>query len=156
MITASIAPLTISDVDQLTQLLQGQRADYLEHFHPFHFEFESVQRELALATLDRYWALRLNDSLVGFFMLRGLDAGYSRPSFGVMIAEEHSGKGLARLALTHALDWCRAQSIRRVMLKVAPANTRALNAYLQAGFVPINTCKQSGQRIMEAILEPSS
>ena len=151
--TLSIRPLTHQDVEGLVKLLTSQRLEYLQHFHPFVFSREGVRDELLQVAKDQYWAIWNGSILVGFFMLRGMDAGYQRPSFGVMIDEGHSGQGLARLALEHALQWCRTQNIRRVMLKVAPDNYRALRAYLKAGFVAIDTCKQTGQRIMEASLD---
>jgi len=151
-----ISQLTQHHKESLVKLLANQRPDYLRHFHPFVFSKEGVCEELLKAAKDQYWAFWDGSILVGFFMLRGMDAGYTRPSFGVMIDEAYSGQGLAGRALEHALQWCGSQNIHRVMLKVAPDNFRALSAYLKAGFVAIDTCKQTGQHIMEANLDSSA
>lgn len=85
-------------------------------------------------------------------MLRGLDEGFERPSFGVFVSEDWSGQGLARMALDHAISWCREAGVKKVMLKVAEANLRARKAYSAAGFVSVDICKRTGHEVMEISL----
>ncbi|MBL8155080.1 MAG: GNAT family N-acetyltransferase, partial [Anaerolineae bacterium] len=75
------------------------------------------------------------DALAGFFMLRGWDAGYDVPAYGVTIAQAYSGLGLARLSLDLSKTICRLRQVKRLMLKVHPENTVAKRLYEQAGFV---------------------
>lgn len=149
-----VEPLLHEDAPTLSNLLSRQRKEYLRHFHPFDFSLDGVKAEISKASKDRYWALWNSSGLIGFFMLRGLDDGYSRPSFGVMIDEKHSRQGLAGKALAHSVDWCVQNGIQRVMLKVAEENIAAVRAYERAGFVTIGACKRTGQRMMEKELKP--
>ncbi len=147
------APLRIEDAAELAALLQGQRLEYLAHFHPFGFDTATIRTKLEAARRDRYWALRSDGRLAGFFMLRGFDEGYARPAFGVFVGEEFAGRGLGRLALEESLRWCRENGCEAVMLKVSPDNPRAKALYAANGFVEIGQCERTGHTMMEARLK---
>lgn len=149
MAEPEVFPLTVEDAPALTALLARQGPAYLAHFHPFAFDEKTLSGVLRAARKDRFWGLRVKGELAGFWMLRGFDEGYARPAFGVFVAQAYSGQGLARLALQSALDWCTAQKVATVMLKVAPANERARRTYVCAGFDVIGVCPSSGQEILE-------
>jgi len=85
---------------------------------------------------------------VGFFMLRGWDAGYERPSLGLMVDEGHAGKGLGTLCLQAAMTECRLMGISSCMLKVAPENRRARGIYEKAGFIFESVCPTKGHEIL--------
>ena len=136
-----------TDAVALSQLLCAARPDYIAHFHPFPFGKADI--EARLGHRDCYWGLRSGGTLAGFFMLRGFDEGYRRPSFGVFVAESFTGRGFARAALAHALNWCAENGIALVMLKVHPDNTRARRAYNEAGFESLGICPQTGHEICE-------
>jgi RimJ/RimL family protein N-acetyltransferase len=144
-----IFPLTAQDASALAALLGRQRKEYVTSFHPFAFDAVTIGRILADCRADRFWGLRMDGELAGFFMLRGFDEGYARPSFGVLVSEESAGRGLARLAIGHALQWCAENGVECVMLKVDPANGRALRIYQDAGFEFAGRCPRTGQDIME-------
>lgn len=146
---SSIRELRLEDVPTLSKLLQAQRAEYIAWFHPFAFDEPTIASVLQAADRDRYWALESERNLVGFFMLRGFDAGYQRPSYGVFVAEEAAGRGLARASLEYSLQWCATYGIEKVMLKVAPENYRARAIYESAGFVSTGTCAATGHEIFE-------
>jgi RimJ/RimL family protein N-acetyltransferase len=86
---------------------------------------------------------------LAFFMLRGFDDGFERPSFGVYIAEAFANRGLAKLALQYALVWCRLNHVAAVMLKVHPENHYARRVYEQAGFRFTEVCPRTGHDILE-------
>lgn len=86
-------------------------------------------------------------------MLRGFDAGYTRPSYGVFVAEEFAGRGLGKRALFESIAWSREKGVKSIMLKVSSANERAARLYLGAGFVPFGTCPQTGHTMMELRLQ---
>ena len=98
-------------------------------------EPEALRSILLSAKTDRYWAIYVEDKLVGLFMLRGFDAGYSAPSFGVMVKRAFRGAGLGRLALQYAETWCRLKKVETLMLTVSQENRRALALYEACGFV---------------------
>ncbi len=129
-----IFPLTPDDARELTALLTAARPEYIEHLHPFPFTVEEIHRRLAGNREDRWWGLRVGGELAGFYMLRGWDDGFTRPAFGVFIAEAFARQGLARRALATAVEYCRAAGAPAVMLTVHPDNERARSAYEAAGF----------------------
>jgi RimJ/RimL family protein N-acetyltransferase len=142
-----IRPLVSADLAPLSKLLLSQRPEYIGHFHPFAFDEATLFAQFSNATRDRFWTLWKDGTLAGFFMMRGLDAGYSRPSFGVFVAEEFSGHGLARAALRHSLDWAASERISIVMLTVHEENHRAVAIYKDLGFEPAGELSGGGQPI---------
>jgi GNAT superfamily N-acetyltransferase len=82
-------------------------------------------------------------------MLRGFDSGYSRPTFGVFVEQCWNRRGLATLALSYALAWCRCNHIHAVMLKVASGNRGAVQVYERAGFVSTDICDPTGHKVYE-------
>lgn len=140
-------PLSDSDAPGLAALLLSQRADYMKDFFPFRFDAETIEGILRRAHEDRFWGIEVDGALAGLCMLRGFDEGYSRPSFGLMVAEDCAGRGLGSRALQHALAWCRQRGVSEVMLKVAADNSAALAIYRRAGFVPVERCDNSGHWI---------
>lgn len=143
----SIRPLLADDAGSLAALLAAEPADYVAHFHPFAFDAAAIRDRIAAASRDRYWALLAADQMAGFFMLRGFDAGYTRPAFGVYVASRHAGHGLARLALQFALAWCRLNAVASVMLKVHSENAAARRVYIEAGFKSDGICPNTGHEI---------
>jgi RimJ/RimL family protein N-acetyltransferase len=135
------------DACRLAAMLKVQRAEYMKDFIPFSFDAETILSMLSSATQDQYWLIEVNDEVAGFIMLRGLDAGFDRPSLGVVIAERFAGKGVATSAVDWALNWCRSNDVREVMLKVAESNAPALRIYRRAGFVALGRCPDTGHII---------
>lgn len=148
MITLVMETLKINDVPFLAQLLAEQRQEYIGHFSPFNFDQDSLRGLIENAVDDRYWILRYSGNLAGFFMLRGFDEGFVRPSFGVFVAEQFAGQGLATSALEYALEWCRKDGVTEIMLKVASKNTAAANLYRRFGYRKESECSNTGQDIM--------
>ena len=138
-----LVPLQEDEVGELSRLLMAQRPEYMAGFTPFAFDEGTLRTVVRSARKDQYWAIRSGQALAGLFMLRGLDEGFETPSFGVAVAEAHSGCGLAQRALAHAIQWCRARGIRRMMLKVAEDNAPALAVYGRAGFKPQGRCERT-------------
>src|SRR5689334_7341413 len=99
-------------------MLTNESAEYMHFFVAFAFDEASLRVMLESAKRDLYMGIWWSDRLVGIFMLRGWDAGYEVPSYGAMIAEHMSGKGLATIAIEVAKSICRIQQVRRMMLKI--------------------------------------
>ena len=129
-----IRPLTPTDAPHLSAMLLAQPPDYIQYFHPFDFDVETVRHLLAAARNDVYMGFFLDDELAGFFMLRGWDAGYTIPAYGVTIAQSFSGLGLATLSLDASKTLCRLHTAERLMLKVHPDNLTAKRLYEKSGF----------------------
>jgi RimJ/RimL family protein N-acetyltransferase len=141
-------PLGAHDIAPLWSLMEGEPKSYMAGFTPFSV-FEQFRAAVAEAALDVYRGLWAAESLAGFYMLRGLDAGYARPSFGLYVNSRFAGQGIGTFAVDDALATCRDRHIPTVMLKVAETNTPARKVYERAGFRSIGICPDSGQTVME-------
>jgi CMP-N-acetylneuraminic acid synthetase/RimJ/RimL family protein N-acetyltransferase len=148
----SIDPLEVNDAPELSRLILEDDPSYRTHFAPFPFDEPSILARLVSVVRDRFWAMRIGGILAGFFMLRGFDEGFERPSFGVYIGERYAGLHLASLALHYALAWCAVRDISAVMLKVHPNNTGARGIYESAGFSFEHVCPQTGHHILVKVL----
>ena len=119
----------------LSELLKSSDKEYSKYFIPFSFDEKSIEKILTDAVKDKYLGVFAKQRLVGFYMLRGFDAGYEIPSYGVWISKEYSGCGLSKLTLQHAITYCKLNKIKKLMLKVHPENLVAKKIYEDFGFV---------------------
>lgn len=132
--------LNNSDAEFLSNLLLDSSSEYIKYFHPFDFQRLSIQKVLDSAINDRFFGIELKQNsselseLIGFYMLRGIDEGYTEPMYGVFISQEWQGKGIARLSLYHAECFCKINSYERLLLKVNPNNHFAKKLYESMGF----------------------
>jgi len=120
---------------ELSELLLSSEKEYSKHFIPFNFDLESVFRVLDKVVNDLFFGIFIKNKIVGFYMLRGWDAGYEIPSYGVWISKDFSSKGLSKLTLNHAISVCKINSIKKIMLKVHPENLIAKKIYEDFGFI---------------------
>jgi len=130
-----IRKLSIGNAPDICNLAKVSRKEYFQYFTAFELIPEVVEAFLTKANKDQYLGFFINNSLVGFYMLRGLDAGYSIPSYGVFISEAYQSIGLAGLSVMHALSFCKLNRISKLMLKVHPENKKALEIYRNYGFI---------------------
>lgn len=144
-----ISQLTLEDVPSFSRLLQQDDHAYRQHFIPFSGDSEGLTRLLACAVRDHYWGIFCGKTLAGFFMLRGFDEGYERPSFGVYIAKDFANRGLSRLALDYSICWCRTNDVAAMMLKVHQDNCYARRTYEKVGFKLQEVCPRTGHLVME-------
>jgi RimJ/RimL family protein N-acetyltransferase len=129
-----IKRLNINHSKELANLLQSSDKDYSQYFIPFTFDFETISEILSKAKSDQVYGIYVDNKLIGFYMLRGFDEGYSVPSYGVWISEKYSNRGLSTFTLQHAISFCKLNSIKRIMLKVHPDNITAKHIYEKHGF----------------------
>lgn len=144
-----LSRLSAADAAILSSLLATDENEYQQYFIPFATDIKSLEERLGSTREDRYWGIWLEAVMIGFFMLRGFDEGYKRPSFGVYVACEYSCKGLSQFALDYCISWCRLNKIEAIMLKVHPDNLHARHTYEKAGFTVQGTCAQTGHIVME-------
>lgn len=134
-LSIEIKRINFNQAKELSDLLLKSSKEYSQHFIPFEFDLDSVTAAMSKANKDMFFGVYVEDKLVGFYMLRGWDAGYDIPSYGVWIAENFASKGISKLTLSHAISICRINSIKRLMLKVHPENLVAKKIYENFGFV---------------------
>ncbi len=133
-IDIDIKRIDVSYAEELSKLLAAGEKEYSQYFIPFEYDVSTIKKLLSEADENRYFGIFTGSELVGFYMLRGFDAGYQIPSYGVWISQKYSGKGLGKLTLQHAISFCKINGIKKLMLKVHPSNTHAKELYERSGF----------------------
>ena len=135
MTSLSILPLNTGDAPTVSKLLKSDGDAYNRFFQPFPFDVDTLKKILSDIKKDKFWGIYSADTLIGFFMLRGLDAGFDIPSYGVYVAKEYSGKGVSSLTLQFVEVWGKLNNIQKVMIKVHPENHTAKRIYEKSGAV---------------------
>ena len=147
-----IRPFADADPALIAGLLRAASPEYTRFFHPFAFETHAVGQLSSRAVRDQWFVLEIEQSgnfqPAGFYMLRGLDEGFSDPMYGAFIAEQFAGCGLARLTLAHAEAQCRLNGWKNLLLKVDAENTRACRLYESFGFQFQRVDAKNGNRVL--------
>ena len=139
-----IFALTKKDAKTISDELNRVPVSYNQFFSPFDFNLEVIEKILDNAIQDSYYGIKIGNDFAGFYMIRGLDEGFTIPSYGVWISPSFSGLGLASFTINHAFFICRLNKISSLMLKVHPENLKAKkiyedNGFTQRGFDPKNS-----------------
>jgi RimJ/RimL family protein N-acetyltransferase len=135
LLQLEIKILSIKNAEELTELLQSSDQEYTKYFIPFKYDLTTISNILKNIIKDEFYGIYFNDVLIGFYMLRGFDAGYEIPSYGVWISKDYSSKGISKFTLQHAISVCKLNNINKIMLKVHPDNLTAKKIYEDFGFV---------------------
>jgi len=72
--------------------------------------------------------------------------------FGVSVAKDYRGKGIAKRLIEHLLVWAEARDIKRVELRVFSNNSKAIRFYEQLGFVK-EGCQKRAVRINDSFAD---
>jgi RimJ/RimL family protein N-acetyltransferase len=142
-----IRPLGSNDAEALAHLVTNDPFAYRRFFEPFAGGRADVEAALECADKDAYWGFFVQGELGALAMLRGLDAGFAAPAFGVYVAERYAGRGLATAALAFAEAWCRLHDLDELMLTVHPQHARAQELYEGTGFVASGEKSAAGHLI---------
>lgn len=118
----AIIPLTPPDAAAIAAFVRQQPPAYLRFFYAFGADEEAIAEMLDAAQNDIYSGVFWQGDLIGIFMLRGWDAGFEIPSFGVLIDEKYRGGALMRLTLDTAKLICRLRGAKKLMAKIHPDN----------------------------------
>ncbi len=118
----TIRPLAAADAKMISEFMLPQTTTYLRFFYAFGANETALAETLATAEKDVYSGVFWQSELIGVFMLRGWDAGYEVPSFGVLIADKYRGGAFMRLTLDTAKLICRLSGAKRLMAKIHPEN----------------------------------
>ncbi len=118
----SIRPLESTDAAAVAAFMRSQLPEYSRFFYAFGSDEAAIAEMLSASRMDVHSGVFWQENLVGVFMLRGWDAGYEVPSFGVLIDEKYSGGLFFRLTLDAAKLICRLSGVKRLMAKCHPGN----------------------------------
>jgi GNAT superfamily N-acetyltransferase len=143
-----IRRLTSADAADLSRLLTEDDARYRAYFVGLDTAPPALARMIEDARRDRFWGIAIDGTLAGLIMLRGLDAGYDAPAFGVYVAQSWSRRGLGRLAMVYAEAWCRLEGCAELMLSVDADNVQARRIYEDEGFDATGEKTDRGHAIM--------
>lgn len=120
--TFVIRPLESADAAAVSDFMRAQPPEYARFFYAFGSDAAAIAKILAASDADVYSGVFWQEKLAGIFMLRGWDAGYEVPSFGVLIDEKHRGGAFMRLTLDAAKLICRLSGAKQLMAKIHPDN----------------------------------
>lgn len=136
----TIRPLQVEDAGAVSEMLRAQPPEYARFFYAFGSDAEDIARIISRRGRDVYSGMYWQGALVAFFMLRGWDAGYEVPSFGVVVDVRHRGRAFMRIALDVAKLICRLSGAPRLMAKIHPENVSPGGArrlgFVQTGVEP--------------------
>jgi hypothetical protein len=118
----AVRSLRAEDAALISAMLRAQSPDYARFFYAFKFEEAAIAEMLAAREKDVYSGIFWQGRLVGIFMLRGWDAGYEVPAFGVLIDEQHRGGRFLKLTLEMSKLICQLAGAPRLMAKIHPDN----------------------------------
>lgn len=117
-----IRPLLPPDAAVISSFMRLQSPEYLRFFYAFGSDEIVIAEILSSGKSDVYAGVFWREEMVGFFFLRGWDAGFEIPSFGVLIGEKHRGGAFLRLTLDTAKLICRLSGAKKLMAKIHPEN----------------------------------
>jgi glycosyltransferase involved in cell wall biosynthesis/GNAT superfamily N-acetyltransferase len=124
-----------------------------EFFHPHPLDQAEANRICGLSGKDYYCLAYLDDTAVGYGMLRGWDAGYAEPSLGVALAPGFVGRGLGRALTTHLHAAAKERGATSIRLKVYTRNQAGRALYLKLGYA--FTPHADGEELGRLMLMPS-
>ncbi|MGI8670749.1 MAG: hypothetical protein ACR2J3_13025 [Aridibacter sp.] len=129
-----IRPLEPKDAGIISTFLELQPPDYMSFFYAFDSNESKIAEILSKSELDVYSGIFWQNKLVGIFMLRGWDAGYEIPSYGVLISEKYRGKSLFDLTIDAAKLICKLSGAKKLMVKmhadrISPKGAKRLGLY---------------------------
>lgn len=136
------APIEAAQIDALWDMLCEETEAYRSDFFPFATR-EAFGKARSEAKRDIYRALLRKERLIGYFMLRGWDLGYTRPSFGVYVSSVAAGQGVGNFALDRACALAQDAGASEIFLKVAETNAKAVALYRRAGFRENGRCEDT-------------
>ncbi len=149
-----IRTLRPEDAPELSAMLLAQPPRYARFFYPFGYDEATLAELLRDCEKDVFAGMSWDDNLVGFFMLRGWDAGYDVPAYGLIIDRDHRGYGLEMVSLEAAKVICNLRGATRIMLKMHPDNFSAKGIARKIGFVQTGVEADSGNVIYHFDLAP--
>lgn len=142
-----LRPLGRSDAARVARFISGQPGDYARFFYAFGDDETALAVMLERARRDIYSGLFLGERLICIFMLRGWDAGFDIPSFGLVVDAQYRGQQVLTVALEAAKLSARLRGAARMMCKVHPDNPGATRGALRLGFIADVLEPESGNLI---------
>jgi len=100
-----------------------------EFFIPHNHLKETINNNIL--SKDKYYLMFIDDTIVGYGMLRGYEEGYKIPSLGIIIDKDYRGLGYSKILMTFLEE---AASTEEIRLTVFKGNKKALSLYKNIGY----------------------
>jgi GNAT superfamily N-acetyltransferase len=131
-----IRRLAAADAAAAAALVSSQPPGYARFFHALAGGESALATIFAAAERDLYAGIFWDDALICVYMLRGWDAGYEVPTFGLIVDAAQRGRRVLDVAIEAARLAARMNGAERLMVKVHPDNPAATQGALRLGFRP--------------------
>jgi hypothetical protein len=141
-----LRPLMSGDAKTVSVMLTSQPPEYVRFFYAFGFDEAAIEAVLSRLKRDLFFGIFSDDLLVAIFMLRGWDAGYEVPSFGVLVDQKQRGYGYLQISLEVAKVVARISGASQLMAKIHPENMSQRGAR-RLGFLQTGTEVDTGNII---------
>ncbi len=122
---SEMQPMTPADLDDVLAI------EYRNFSHPW----GKGNFSDSLASHYPCWVFRVNDELIGYFVLMLAVDDAHLLTFGV--AQKHQRKGYGARLLRHAMHVAQTEGAKTLLLEVRPSNAPALFLYRHFGFQQI-------------------
>jgi [ribosomal protein S5]-alanine N-acetyltransferase len=136
----TLRPLDISDAEPVFALFSDPEAMRYWSYPPYteiSQAEERLQRDIAAAAAQEWlpWGITLENTLIGTVTLHDLNLMQGRAEIGYMLGRSHWGKGLAREAVTLAIDYAFGPlGLRRLEADIDPRNLASEKFLERLGF----------------------
>ena len=104
-------------------------------FSPHPIDGNTINRLANSETLDFYYLLVQDDSILGYGLLRGWDEGYKIPSLGMAIHPSARCSGLGKMFLNFLHTVALRKGAKKMRLRVLNKNQKAIGLYRSLGYV---------------------
>jgi ribosomal protein S18 acetylase RimI-like enzyme len=134
----AIRRVTEADREALANFFEANnRPEITNHFHPFPLTTETARLVTDAGQLDRYYVATVDETIVGFCMLRGWADGFEIPSFGVFVDHAHHGHGCGKQLTEFAIAEAERLRCPALRLTVYESNVAARQLYDALGFTEV-------------------
>lgn len=124
----------IEDLDELINFYERNKNSF-KFFSPHGFTREALYKIINDRVLDLYYVVIIDDKIIGYCMLRGMDEGFSTPSLGLAVDNNFSGKGISDLLMLFMEKVCKVRGYKKIRLKVHKDNLAAVSLYKRCKYI---------------------
>jgi len=103
-------------------------------FNPHPFTLEAINF-LLQKTKDQFILFFVEETVVGYGLLQGWDAGYVVPSLGIAVDRLYRGTEVSKYIMNYLHLLARIKGSNRVRLTVKKDNIAAINLYKNFGYI---------------------
>ena len=116
---------------------ENNAAEIVRQFNPFPLNDKTARHIACEDHLDRYYIALSGDRIIGMCMLRGMDEGYQRPGFGILIDRRFRNSGLGKKMTQFSVAQAKELGYLQLRLTVYASNAVAMHLYDAFGFIEV-------------------